>query len=150
MRAHLADLAFAVIASAGCNNPVAPVTLPPAADMLGEWNYASVAVVRDAPSLNTGLHVIIAIDSLDGMRFRGRVVLWFAGDVGVSPDVFGPVTGSVDGLSGVTVVIAFADPDTPMITIVGVLAGDVLTVSDSWLATEHGPFLSGEYFERTH
>ena len=42
----------------------------------------------DAPALNTGLQVRVMIDSLDGTRFWGRVTLWFAGDVGISPSAF--------------------------------------------------------------
>jgi hypothetical protein len=66
---------------AGCNNPIAPAP-PPAAVMLGEWTYSSAAVIRDPPSLNAGFRVTIAIDSLDGMRFRGRVVLWLGAEAG--------------------------------------------------------------------
>jgi hypothetical protein len=149
MRLHLADLALAALVSAGCNNPIAPAPPPPAAVMLGEWSYVSPAVVCDAPSLNAGLHVTIAIDSLDGMRFWGRVVLWFAGDVGISPGRFAPVTGSVDRSGGVRVLIAFADPGASSVTIVGVLAGDTLTVSESWLGAEAGPFPTGGCFDRT-
>ncbi len=66
----------------------APTALPPAAAMLGEWNYSSAPVAYDRPSLNAGLLVTIVVESSDGMHFRGRITRWFAGDVGVSPDVF--------------------------------------------------------------
>ena len=71
----------------------------PSAVMLGEWSYASAHVVAAAPDLNTGLRVQISIDSLDGMRFWGRVTLWFVGDVGITPSAFGRVSGTVDGSS---------------------------------------------------
>src|SRR5439155_2345534 len=41
----------------------APTSLPPAAAMLGEWNYSSAPVASDRPSLNAGLLVTIAVES---------------------------------------------------------------------------------------
>ena len=64
----------------------APTALPPAAAMLGDWSYASAPVARDRPSLDAGLLVTIAVESVDAMHYRGRVTRWFAGDVGVAPD----------------------------------------------------------------
>jgi len=144
---HVGLLGLGVLVLDACaGDPTAPTV--PAAEMLGDWSYASVPAARDLPSLNGGLQVSMAIDSPDGMRFRGRVTRWFAGDVGESPAVFGPITGWVDGNGGVTVLMARATLGAPTLTIVGALAGDVLTVRKSWLGAEPGPFLAGGWFER--
>jgi hypothetical protein len=144
-------LPFAALVLGACAE--GPTALPSPDSLgviLGEWRYASALVVRDTPSLNTGLRVTIVIDSLDTMQFRGRVTFWFAGDVGLPPDAFGPVTGSLDEDGAVTMRITFATPGAPAITILGTVAGDVLTVRESWLgANNPGPFPSGGYFERS-
>jgi hypothetical protein len=95
--------------------------------------------------------VTIVIDSLDTLQFRGRVTFWFAGDVGFPPDAFGPVTGTLDEDGTVTMWILFATPGAAAITIVGTVAGDVLTVRESWLGANPppGPFPSGGCFERS-
>lgn len=121
-----------------------------AAAMLGTWSYASAPVPREEPSLNAGLHVTIAIDSVDGSQFRGRVTLWFAGDVGLSPEAFGPVAGSVDGDTRVTLVIPSAAAGGPTLTMLATLAPNILTVLESRLGGEPGPFPVGARFERTH
>jgi len=126
----------------------APTALPPAAAMLGEWNYSSAPVAYDRPSLNAGLLVTIVVESSDGMHFRGRITRWFAGDVGVSPDVFGPVTGSMDGNDRVTVLIPRMAAGAPTLAISGVLSGDVLTVLESRLEAAPGPFPAASRFER--
>jgi len=129
-----------------------PTALPPPDSLgviLGEWSYASAPVVREAPSLNTGFRVTIVIEALDTMRFLGRVSFWFAGDVGFPPDAFGPVTGSLDEDGAVTMRIPFATPGAPAITIVGTVAGDVLTIRESWLEANPGPFPAGGCFERS-
>jgi hypothetical protein len=126
-------------------------TAPPPRDLgviLGEWSYARVPPVPEAPSLNVALRVTIVIDSLDAMQFRGRVGLWFAGDVGARPDAFGPVTGSLDDAGGVTIRIPLTAPGASAISIVGTVVGDVLTVRESLLGAEPGPFPSGGWFER--
>ncbi len=135
-----------------CACAEAPTALAPAESsgpILGEWNYASALRVPEAPSLNTGLRVTIVIDSLDTLQFRGRVTFWFAGDVGFPPSAFGPVTGSLDEDGGVTIWIPFAAPGVATITIAGTVAGDVLTVHESRLGANAGPFPSGGCFERS-
>lgn len=140
-------VAVAVAAAMACADPSAS-SPPPAALMLGEWRYASVAATRDTPTLNSGVHVTIVVDSVDGTRFHGRVTEWFTGDVGVSLDAFGPVTGSVDGDGAVMVAIDRAAPAAATLTIVGTVAGDTLTVRASWLGADPGPFPAGTWFER--
>ena len=124
-----------------------PLALPPAAVMRGAWRYESTPVVRHSP-LNEGLKVTIAIDSIDRMRFRGQVTRWFAGDVGVAPTAFGPVSGWVDGHGAVTVLIAPADPGPVTLTVVGALDHDILTIRESWRGSDPGPFRAGGWFER--
>ena len=81
---------------------VAP-PVPPAAVMLGEWSYRAPRRLEAASTLNAGLQVRIAIDSLDGMRFWGHVTLWFAGDVGIAPSTFGRVAGRLGDSARATV-----------------------------------------------
>lgn len=116
--------------------------------MLGAWSRRNTAVDSGAPSLNAGLLVTIVIDSANGMRFAGHVGRWFAGDVGIPPGVFGPVTGRVDGQGGVTIVIAYAAPDNPPLTISGSVGADVVTVRESSVGAQPGPFPAGDRFER--
>ena len=125
-----------------------PTALPPAAAMLGEWSYSSAPVTRDKRSLSAGLLVTIAVESVDAMHFRGRITRWFAGDVGISPDVFGPVTGSMDSNDQVTVVIPRTAPGGPTLMIVALLSGDILTVLESHSDAAPGPFPAGGRFER--
>ena len=68
---------FAIIALAlaACDGeataPSAPGTV-----MLGRWQYATSATNRDRPSLNAGLQVTLAIDSVDRADFAG---MWSGG-----------------------------------------------------------------------
>lgn len=144
---RLAISAFGALCAVRCSDPVGS-TRPPASVMLGEWSYTSVLPVPDQPSLNAGLQVTLAIDSADGMAFQGRVTRWFAGDVGISLDVFGPVTGSVDRSGGFALVFALTPTDLQPIAVSGALGRDVLTISDSWEGTEPGPFPPGGSFLR--
>ena len=139
----------AVVLGACAEGPTALLPVDSLGAIRGEWNYASAPVVREVPSLNTGLRVTIVIDSLDTMQFGGRVTFWFAGDVGFPPSAFGPVTGSLDEDGEVTMWIPLAAPGASTITIVGTVAGDVLTVRESQLGTNSGPFPSGGCFERS-
>jgi hypothetical protein len=129
----------------GCATPTA---LPPAAVMLGAWSYASAPIGDHAPSLNTGLHVTVTVDAVEGASFSGQVSRWIAGDVGIAPDQFGPVTGRVDDAGRVTFFIPQATSG-PILAIRGSLNGDVLTVHESWSGAEPGPFPSGGTFRRS-
>jgi len=128
-----------------CSARTAP---SPAAVMLGAWSYASAPIGDHAPSLNTGLHVTVTVDAVEGASFSGQVTRWIAGDVGIAPDQFGPVTGRVDDAGGVTFFIPQATPG-PILAIRGSLNGDVLTVHESWSGAEPGPFPSGGTFRRS-
>jgi len=116
--------------------------------MLGEWSYSSPHALRESPALNTGLRVQIRIDSLDGMRFSGHVTVWFAGDVGIPPSAFGRLAGRIDEHNGVTLEIPRHAPGQSAVTVVGELAGDVLTVHDCYSGVDAGPFASGTTFVR--
>jgi len=117
--------------------------------MLGTWSYNGAPASADAPSLNARLHVDIAVESVEGMQFAGRVTRWLAGDVGIAPDAFGPLTGNVDGAGSVAILIAPATPGAPALGVTGDLSGDVLTIRESWSGTGLGPFTSGGAFRRT-
>lgn len=134
-----------VLLLGACGVPTAP---SPAAVMLGAWSYASAPIGDHAPSLNTGLHVTVTVDAVEGASFSGQVSRWIAGDVGIAPDQFGPVTGHVDDAGGVTFVIPEAAPG-PILAISGSLNGDVLTVHESWSGAEPGPFHEGDSFRRS-
>jgi hypothetical protein len=128
----------------------ASVTAPdsPAAVMLGEWSYAAPNRIVDPPVLNTGLHVSVMVDSVDGMRFWGHVTLWFAGDVGTSPNAFGRVRGRIDDDNGVTLEIPRQSPGQAPVMVMAELAGDVLTVHGCSSGADAGPFAVGTTFER--
>ena len=116
--------------------------------MLGEWSYVGPHVIRETPDLNAGLRVQIAIDLLEGMRFWGRVTLWFARDVGIPPAAFGRVSGTVDGGNGVTLVIPREPTNARPLMVRGDLAGDVLTILECHAGTEPGPFVARTPFLR--
>ena len=137
----------AVVLLGACTTSiVAPVS--PAAVMLGEWSYAAPNRIVDAPALNTGLHVSVMVDSVEGIRFWGNVTLWFAGDVGTSLSAFGRVAGHIDEDNGVMLEIPRESPGQVAVTVVGALAGDVLTVHGCSSGADAGPFAIGTAFER--
>jgi hypothetical protein len=140
-------LPLALLLLSACANPAtAPDT--PAAVMVGEWRYARAATAHDAPSLNAGFFVTIAIDSAAEMRFWGRVTAWFVGDVGLSPDRFGPVSGAVDLEHGVTLLISAKASGTSAVTVMGEVDGDVILVHECWAGANVGPFSVGGRFQR--
>jgi Tol biopolymer transport system component len=118
--------------------------------ILGEWSYASVLPPPEPPSLNTGLRVTIVINHIDGTALHGRVALWFAGDVGLPPTAFGPVTGTIDDAGMVSLHIPRTAVDAAPITIAGTVDGRHLTIRESRLGEAvPGPFPSGGCFERS-
>ena len=131
-------LAVVVLLCACRNAPVAPVA--PAEVMLGEWSYRKPAPVTGTPMLNAGTLVSVRIDSVEDVRFWGRVTLWFVGDVGVAPSTFGRVRGSVGEGNGVSLVIPMEAPNRRPLMIRGEVTGDVLTVLDCYMGAEPGPF----------
>jgi hypothetical protein len=142
-----ASLLSLVILVSSCAASVTDA-IAPSAVMLGEWSYAAPNRIVDPPVLNTGLHVSVRVDSVEGMRFWGRVTLWIAGDVGISPSAFGRIAGRIDEHNGVTLEIPRASPSQVAVMVVGELAGDVLTVHDCYSGADAGPFASGTTFVR--
>ena len=133
------------LAIASCTPPSAPETSP----ILGEWSYASRVAATEAPILNAGLRVTIVIDDIDGTVLRGRVAKWFAGDVGIAPNAFGPVTGAIDAAGVVSLRIPRTAVGSAPITIIGTVDGRLLTIHESWLGEAFpGPFPTGGTFER--
>jgi hypothetical protein len=118
--------------------------------MLGEWRYARPAVAQDPPVLNVGFFVAITIDSASALHFWGRVTFWFAGDVAVPVDRFGPVSGAVDQDDGVTLLIGARSSDTPAVIVNGLIDGDVIVVRECRAGRDAGPFAIGGRFERSH
>ena len=140
-------LATALVVSA-CAEATSP--RGPSSPILGEWTYASRGAVNEVPTLNTGLHVTIVIDHVDGTALRGRVAWWFAGDVGLPPAAFGPVTGTIDDAGVVSLHIPRTAVGAAPITIAGTVDGPVLTIRESRLGEAvPGPFPSGGCFERS-
>jgi len=123
-----------------------------AAQMVGEWTHARPpSASPQAPSLNAGIFVSIAIDSARGMQFWGRVTRWIVGDVGLSANRFGLVTGTLDAAYGVVLQIEpGSSPIAATFRIEGELRGDLLVVSSSWTDAAPGPFPVGCRFQRLH
>jgi len=135
-----------VVPCGACGTVTSPDS--PAAVMLGEWSYRAPHRFDESPTLNAGLQVHISIDSLAGMRFWGRVTLWYAGDVGISPSTFGRVAGRLGDSNRVSLEIPRASTEGSTVMVMGELAGDVLTIRDCYSGAEAGPFASGTAFER--
>ena len=142
-------LALACDQAAG-GDPVGPLPVAPAAAvMLGTWRYDfSPRAPAETPSLNAGVHVTLSVDVAEGATFRGTVVAWFAGDVGLPPGTFGPIEGTVESNDGVMLVIPFRHPGVPPLTISGRVSGDTLTVDLSRQGGSPGPFATGAVFAR--
>lgn len=141
------SLIAVVVSLSACTSSVAAPDSP-ADVMLGEWSYAAPNRIGESPTLNTGLHVVVTIDSVEDMRFWGRVTLWFAGDVGIARSAFGRIAGRIDEHNGVTLEIPRQLPGQVSVMVMGELVGDALTVHDCYSGADSGPFASGTTFER--
>ncbi len=69
----------------------APVQAAPVADLRGNWTLRRVPAIDNTPQLQ------LAVDSIDGNRFRTRVAFYMAGDVGAEPTNFRPEWGTLTG-----------------------------------------------------
>ena len=98
--------------------------------------------------LGVGLLVAFTIDAAEDSSFRGSVDLWIVGDVGLRPDTFGPVRGTIGSGGKVTVVISYRQDGRPPVELTGALVTDTFTVERSACGGEPGPFLSGSKFVR--
>jgi hypothetical protein len=144
----------AIVVPSGCRTePIGPLDAavradPPAAVMIGRWEYARPTPRSGEPSLDAGLIVGLDIDSVAGESFFGHVSFWFAGDVGVSVEAFGPVSGSIQDGFRVHLFISVKDPSVPPTRVGGVFNGDRLDVQGSWCGQAPGPFPAGSAFVR--
>src|SRR5439155_386864 len=104
--------------------------------LLGTWEYvAPRRAVPARPSLGAGLRVSLQFDSTAHDTAFGRVVRWFAGDVGKPPATFGTVTGVVTGDGVVSIAIPSAMAGVAPITLTATVAGrDTLTITTASFA----------------
>jgi len=98
--------------------------------------------------LGVGLLVALTIDAAEDSSFQGSVDLWIVGDVGLRPDTFGPVTGTIGSDGRVTLVISYREDGRPPLELIGAVGKDTFTVERSACSGEPGPFLSGSRFVR--
>ena len=76
-----------IVVLSGCRtDPIGPLDAavrvdPPAAVMIGRWEYARPTPRSGEPSLNVGLIVAFDIDSAADASFHGYVVFWFEGGI---------------------------------------------------------------------
>jgi len=146
---HLSVLALLmIVASCDAHQAVAPDLQGAAAAMLGSWQYASPRRSSDPPVLGVGLLVALTIDAAEDSSFRGSVDLWIVGDVGLRPDTFGPVRGTIGSGGQVTVVISYREDGRPPLELIGTAVTDTFTVDGSTCGGEPGPFLPGSKFVR--
>lgn len=143
---HALWLAAALSAACGRTRPPEHTAFPaparePADVLLGRWEYVAPATrPRHHPALGAGFRVAVQFDSAAGNQAFGRVVTWFAGDVGLAPTMFGRVEGEVSQDGNTRMSIPFARAEGPAMTISGRLAGDTLAITDARQGDEPGPF----------
>jgi len=146
---HLSVLALLMlVASCDAHQALAPDLQGAAAAMLGSWQYVSPRRPSDPPVLGVGVLVALTIDAAEDSSFRGSVDSWIVGDVGLRPDTFGPVTGTIGSRGQVTVVISYREDGRPPVELTGAVVTDTFTVERSACGSEPGPFVSGSKFVR--
>lgn len=119
---------------------------PPAAVLLGRWEYVPPARVSTPlrPTLGTGLQVMLELDSAAGGTAYGRVGRWFSGDVGIRGSAFGPVTAELSDGGQVTITIPPARTNVAPITVVASRrGGDTLVIDRARQGNDAGPFAAG-------
>jgi hypothetical protein len=94
----------------------------------------------NGPSLGAGLIVELEIDSVAGKKFWGRVIRWFAGDMGIASSTFDRVVGEVTDSGTANFTIPFARDAAAPLFVSGVLRGDTLTIERALRREEPGPF----------
>jgi len=146
---HFGVLALLMLVwSCDAHQALAPDTHSAAAAMLGSWQYVSPRRSSDPPVLGVGLIVALTIDAAEDSSFRGSVDVWIVGDVGLRPDTFGPVTGTIGSRGQVTVVISYRENGRTPVELIGAVVTDTFTVERSACGDQPGPFLSGSRFVR--
>jgi tungstate transport system substrate-binding protein len=119
---------------------------PSGAALLGRWEYVAPPRSRPParPSLDAGLQVSLELDSAAGPTAYGRVGRWFAGDMGVRPAAFGPVTAQLGDSGRVTITIPATRPDVAAVTVLTTRRGDdTLAIMHSARGNDAGPFAEG-------
>ena len=142
MNARRAAL-LAAIACSACRAASPPPLTPAAttgAALLGRWEYVAPPRPLPAqPSLNAGLRLAVEFDSAAGARFSGRVALWFAGDMGLGPGLFGRVEGEVTPAGAASFAIPFVRTNAPPLIVSGIVRGDTLAITSARRGVEPGP-----------
>ncbi len=101
---------------------VAPLPASGASTTLtGRWNLVPDTLTPRRP----GLQMTLAIDSGGAETFRGRVVFFFSGDVGIDPRIFKPFVGRWEDRTA-SIVVEPADRDAPQLTFAGRARGDTI------------------------
>jgi hypothetical protein len=122
------------------------VLVPPAAALLGRWEYVPPARLSPPtrPTLGIGLQVMLELDSAAGGIAYGRVGRWFAGDVGIRGSAFGPVTAEMGDSGRVMMTIPPALTKLAPITVVASRrGGDTLAIVHARQGDDAGPFAAG-------
>lgn len=136
---------LAALTGAACRAPSPPPLTPVAttgAALLGRWEYVAPPPPRPEPtqpSLNAGLRVAVEFDSAAGARFSGRVLMWFAGDMGLGPGLFGRVEGEVTPAGAASFAIPFVRTNAPPLIVSGIVRGDTLAITSARRGVEPGP-----------
>jgi hypothetical protein len=120
--------------------------VPPAASLLGRWEYVPPArlAAPSRPTLGIGLQVMLELDSAAGGTAYGRVGRWFAGDVGIPGSAFGPVTAELGDSGRVTITIPHAHATVAPLTVVTTRRGiDTLDIVDARQGNDAGPITAG-------
>ena len=116
--------------------------------MLGRWEYRAPPAPRppqpsrppERPALGAGLIVELDIDSVAGEKFSGRVVTWFAGDMGTAATMFDRVIGEMGDSGTVRITIPFARESAAPIFVAGVRRADTIAITSAFRREEPGPF----------
>ncbi len=90
-------------------------------DAVGQWS-----LVHEPPreSSSPGIQLTIAIDSVRGTNVYGRLVQYFAGNVGADPAVFQPFKGTVSADGSLSIPITPVDRAALGLVLVGSLGTD--------------------------
>ncbi len=90
-------------------------------DAVGQWSLVHEPHrERSSP----GIRLTIAIDSVRGTNVYGRLVQYFAGNVGADPAVFRPFTGTASADGSLSIPITPVDPAALGLVLVGSLGTD--------------------------
>ncbi len=112
-----ADSAISVI------QPEARSTATTETTLVGEWSLSSAPAQR-----LPGIQLTVTVDSAAGSALWGRLTSYFAGNMGTSPDIYQPFSGSIDADSSISFSILPTDSDYLGIVFSGKLASDSIVL----------------------